>query len=134
MRARITSVIRLLAMMVALAVLAGCATATSMYGVEGTHMVKAVDCPAGTKCTLTNKKGTWMVDPPGVVAVLKSDDTLHVRCSGPDGVVATAALDPETSRTTFENFIHGGMYGVILDANTDAHRKYSSTITVRCRR
>ena len=122
-----------MAVMIAIIALSGCAT--MMQGNEGENvMVNAQNCPAGTKCTLTNKKGSWTVEVPGSVTVQKSDDTLYLRCSGPGGAVAQAALDSEMTGTIFGNIILGGGIGAIVDANTDAHREYDNAVTIQCTR
>ena len=109
----------------------GCATV--LQGNEGENvMVNTVGCPAGTKCRLSNKKGNWEVEPPGSVSVHKSDDTLHVRCRTPQGQEVVGALDSEMTGSIFGNIILGGGIGAIVDANTDAHRKYGDAITIRC--
>ena len=118
--------------LLSVAVLSGCATV--MHGNEGENvMVNTSGCPVETKCTLTNKKGSWQVEPPGSVSVHKSDDTLHVRCRTPAGEEVVGALDSEMTGTIFGNIIIGGGIGAIVDANTDAHRKYGDSITIRCR-
>ena len=127
MRSRIAQA----ACLAAVAVLSGCATV--MQGNEGENvMVHTEGCPVGTKCTLSNKKGSWGVEPPGSVSVHKSDDTLHVRCRTPSGREVSGALDSEMTGTIFGNIILGGGIGAIVDANTDAHRKYGDAITIRC--
>ena len=116
----------------AILVLSGCATV--MQGNEGENvMVNTVGCPEETKCTLTNKKGSWQVEPPGSVSVQKSDDALHVRCRTPAGDEINAALDSEMHGSIFGNIILGGGIGAIVDANTDAHREYANEITIHCR-
>ena len=120
------------AVLVAVILLTGCATL--FHGTDGESvMINDQGCPVGTQCVLTNKKGSWIVEPPGFLSVPKSDDALKIKCVTPSGQRIHGALDSEVTGTIFGNIILGGGLGALVDAHTDAHRKYADSITIRCR-
>lgn len=110
------------------ALLSGCATIVSDK--TATISVDAPDCPPGTVCTLTNKKGSWTVQPPGTITIPKSDDTLQVNCRTPSGQQLVQSGESRLGGMFWGNIIFGGGIGMIADANTDAHREYPASIVV----
>ena len=52
------------------------------------------DGSAGS-CQLTNKRGAWSADIPGVVSVRKSDDALKYQCETKDGRDAVGSIRSE---------------------------------------
>ena len=111
-----------------LVVLSGCSTIVSDK--TATIDVQAPGCPPGTVCTLTHKKGSWTVQPPGTVTIPKSDDTLRVSCRTPDGKQVMQSANSEFGGMFWGNILFGGGIGMIADANTDAHREYPASIVV----
>ena len=92
--------------------------------------VQTPGCPAGTSCTFSNKKGSWIVQTPGTLTIPKSDDTLHVVCRTPDGRQQNAQIQSDFGGMFWGNIIFGGGIGMIADAHTDAHRNYQESLVV----
>ena len=112
----------------ALTALGGCSTIVSDK--TATIAVQAPNCPPGTVCTFSHKKGSWTVQPPGTLTIPKSDDTLHVSCRTPDGRQLTHSAESEFGGMFWGNILFGGGIGMIADANTDAHREYPSSLVI----
>lgn len=108
--------------------LSGCASIVSDE--TATIGIQAPGCPSGTTCTLTHKKGSWVMQPPGTITIPKSDDTLQISCETPDGKQVTQSAASEFGEMFLGNIIFGGGIGMIVDANTDAHRRYPASIII----
>lgn len=117
-----------------------CITILSLIAISGcssivsermaTINVQAPGCPPGTICTLTHKKGSWDMQPPGTITIPKSDDLLRVQCRTPDGKQIYQTLNSEFGGMFWGNIIFGGGIGMIVDADTDAHREYPASIVI----
>ena len=108
--------------------LQGCATIVKDK--SDTVTVFTPGCPAGTKCKISNKRGSWIIQTPNTVSVPKSDDKLVIECSTPDGREMEGYLKSEGGNMIWGNIIFGGIIGAIVDSNTDAHREYDDSITI----
>lgn len=108
--------------------LSGCASIVSDE--TAAINVQAPGCPPGTTCTLTHKKGSWVMEPPGTITIPKSDDVLRISCETPEGKQLIQSADSEFGEMFFGNIIFGGGIGMIFDASTDAHREYPSSIII----
>ena len=120
-----------LVVIAALAVVVGSGCASITKDDATLVQVQAEGCPEETMCTLSNKKGSWKVTPPGSVAVTRSDDALHVACRGPDGEAVGRGLnESEIGGSFWVNLLWWP--GMIVDAHTDKHRDYGNVVTVSC--
>ena len=115
-------------LLLAVSALSGCASV--LQDEEATIAFAAPGCPEETECTLRNKKGSWSLMVPGTITIPKSDDTLHVTCRTPDGRRHSAAMESKFGGSFWGNVILGGGIGMIVDANTDAHRHYDTSIVL----
>ena len=109
-------------------VIGGCASIVNEK--TATIAIAAPNCPEGTSCALKHKKGQWHVKVPGTVTIPKSDDPLKVDCATPDGRTSHQVLESRMGGSFWGNIIAGGGIGMIIDANTDAHRSYDSSVVV----
>lgn len=111
----------------AAAALVGCASLTREH-TQNIGLV-APACKEPVRCTLTNKKGTWTADAPGMASVRRSDDPLRLACESGDqhwqGVI-----EGQRGGRAWGNVLLGGGIGGIVDANTDAHWDYPASISV----
>ena len=112
------------------AVCMGTGCSTIVQDKSDTIGVQTPGCPAGTSCTFSNKKGSWIVQTPGTITIPKSDDTLHVDCRTPDGRQQNAQMQSDFGGMFWGNIIFGGGVGMIADAHTDAHRNYPESLVV----
>ena len=108
--------------------LSGCSTIVSDK--TATIAVQAPNCPQGTVCTFSHKKGSWSVQPPATLTIPKSDDTLHILCKTPRGKTITHSAASQFGGMFWGNLLFGGGIGMIADANTDAHREYPTSISI----
>ena len=93
--------------------------------------VNAEGCPVDTECTLSNKKGSWTVAPPGAVAVMRSDDSLQIACRTPDGQQVQLMNESKIGGSFWVNLLWWP--GMIVDAHTDKHRDYSNIVMAHCK-
>lgn len=112
----------------AAALLSGCATIVKDK--SDTVSILTPDCPAGTKCQVSNKKGSWEILTPHTISVPKSDDPLVVSCSTPDGREMKGELKSTEGGMIWGNLLFGGIIGVVWDAHTDASREYGDMIAL----
>ena len=111
-----------------LMILSGCSSIVSDK--MATISIQAPDCPPGTICTLSHKKGSWDMQPPGTITIPKSDDLLRVSCRTPDGKLLTQSANSGFGGMFWGNIIFGGGIGMLVDAGTDAHREYPASIII----
>lgn len=111
------------ALIVALPLLAGCATLT-----KGTSQILAVNTPGapGAKCTLSSPVlGSRVVVTPASLDVEKSKENISVRCSKECYQDAVAVISSETEAMTAGNVLVGGVIGLGVDAASGAMNKYT---------
>lgn len=108
--------------------LTGCATIVKDK--SDTVTILTPNCPAGTSCKISNKKGSWVVQTPNTITVPKSDDSLLVICSTPDGREISGSLESKDGGMIWGNILFGGIIGAVVDARTDASRDYGDSIVL----
>ena len=112
---------------VATGLIVGCASLTREH--TQTIGLMAPGCKEPVRCSLSNKKGTWTADAPGMASVRRSDDPLRVACESGERHWQGEIAGQRGGRA-WGNVILGGGIGGIVDANTDAHWDYPSSISV----
>ena len=107
----------------------GCATIT-----QGTEQIVAVKSnPSGALCTLS-RSGTTIATVPNTpqhVMIPKSIHDVHVSCTKPGFVKATALLPSQVDAMVAGNLIIGGVVGAGIDAASGAMNKYPKEILIQ---
>ncbi|MBC7467934.1 MAG: hypothetical protein H7322_01280 [Ramlibacter sp.] len=124
--------IRLLLVLLAGVVLAGCASVSGgnvqkMYVQAQSQNGAAV---SGADCTLTNDKGSWRLTAPGDTSIVRSNKRMEVKCDKsplPPGVVS---VESATRGAMYGNIILGGVVGAVIDHNSGAAYEYPEMIKV----
>ena len=121
-----------LAAVVAFTMATGCAS-ISKPKIAAVTVKVPLACSGKVECTLANKKETRVVVPTGDATIKKSDDPLRVSCAdGQGNVYHTAEVEGHRTDRAWGNLLLGGGVGGIIDAHTDAHWEYPSTVEVPC--
>lgn len=109
----------------------GCASITGSrnqpISVTSTHEGKPI---AGAYCTLINDKGTWYVNTPGSVVILKAYGDLSATCRKEDTHAGAATFQSENEGAVWGNIIAGGLIGYAVDAGTGAGFSYPPTLNI----
>jgi hypothetical protein len=115
-------ILKMLAMLGGLAVVAGCATITT----GSTDLVTIDTDPPGAVCKLTRgDKQIGVINPtPDSLEVPKSQHDLTVRCEREGYLVTEGTIESGFQAMTLGNVLFGGVVGVIIDAASGAMTKY----------
>lgn len=113
------------------ALLTGCASITGSrnqpISVTTTHEGKPV---TGAYCTLVNDKGTWYVNTPGSVVILKAYGDMSATCKKEESHVGVATFQSANEGSVWGNVIAGGLIGYAVDAGTGAGFSYPPTLNI----
>lgn len=109
----------------------GCASITGSrnqpISVTTTHEGKPV---TGAYCTLVNDKGTFYVNTPGTVTVLKAYGDMSATCKKEESHVGVAVFQSASEGATWGNVLAGGLIGYAVDASTGAGFSYPPTLNI----
>jgi len=109
----------------------GCASITGSrnqpISVTTTHEGKPVP---GAYCTLVNDKGTWYVNTPGSVMILKAYGDLSATCKKEETHAGSATFQSANEGAVWGNIIAGGLIGYAVDAGTGAGFSYPPTLNI----
>ena len=103
----------------------GCATITNDPNVP---VALSFSDGSNGSCSLTNKRGSWLLDMPGTASIRRSDDHLQYNCSTSEGKTAVGSIPSEMGAKIVASavFIDFG----ITDAITDKHRTYPTNFVI----
>lgn len=111
--------------------LSGCASITGSrnqpISVTTTHEGKPI---TGAYCTLVNDKGTWHVNTPGSVVILKAYGDMSATCKKEETHVGVSSFQSASEGATWGNFLAGGLIGYAVDAGTGAGFSYPPTLNI----
>lgn len=117
--------------LIGLLFLSGCASITGSrnqpISVTTTHEGRPI---AGAYCTLVNDKGTWYVNTPGSVVVLKAYGDMSATCKREETHVGVATFQSANEGATWGNVLAGGLIGYAVDAGTGAGFSYPPTLNI----
>ncbi|OWS69419.1 hypothetical protein CBI30_09595 [Polynucleobacter aenigmaticus] len=109
----------------------GCASITGSrnqpISVTSTHEGKPV---TGAYCTLVNDKGTWFVNTPGSVVILKAYGDMSATCKKEETHVGVATFQSANEGAVWGNVLAGGLIGYAVDAGTGAGFSYPPTLNI----
>ena len=109
----------------------GCASITGSrnqpISVTTTHEGKPVP---GAYCTLVNDKGTWYVNTPGSVMILKAYGDLSATCKKEETHAGVATFQSASEGAVWGNIVAGGLIGYAVDAGTGAGFSYPPTLNI----
>lgn len=109
----------------------GCASITGSrnqpISVTTTHEGKPV---TGASCTLVNDKGTFYVNTPGSVVVLKAYGDMSATCKKEESHVGVGTFQSASEGATWGNIVAGGLIGYAIDAGTGAGFSYPPTLNI----
>lgn len=109
----------------------GCASITGSrnqpLSVTTTHEGKPIP---GAYCTLVNDKGTWYVNTPGSVVILKAYGDLSATCKKEETHVGVATFQSANEGAVWGNIVAGGIIGYAVDAGTGAGFSYQPTLNI----
>lgn len=89
------------------------------------------DQPVAAACTLTNDKGSWVVNTPGNVMVRKSNEDLDVTCKRggvPDGLLKAVS---RAAGSMWGNILFGGGVGALIDHSRGNGYDYPTQLPVK---
>jgi len=103
----------------------GCATLTNDANVP---VAFSMSDGSSATCTMTNKRGNWLVEVPTTEMIRRSDDALKYTCSTEDGRTAVGSIPSTVGAKIVASavFIDLG----ITDAITDKHREYPPSYVI----
>lgn len=111
--------------------LVGCASITGSrnqpISVTTTHEGKPV---TGAYCTLVNDKGTWYVNTPGSVTILKAYGDMSATCKKEETHVGVATFQSANEGSVWGNVLAGGLIGYAVDASSGAGFSYPPTLNI----
>lgn len=111
--------------------LSGCASITGSrnqpISVTTTHEGKPI---TGAYCTLVNDKGTWHVNTPGSVVILKAYGDMSATCKKEETHVGVSSFQSASEGATWGNVLAGGLIGYAVDAGTGAGFSYPPTLNI----
>jgi len=123
--------IKVVMVIAALLMQIGCASITGSrnqpISVTTTHEGKPV---TGAYCTLVNDKGTWYVNTPGSVVILKAYGDMSATCKKEESHVGAATFQSANEGSVWGNVIAGGLIGYAVDAGTGAGFSYPPTLNI----
>lgn len=109
----------------------GCASITGSrnqpISVTTTHEGKQI---TGAYCTLVNDKGTFYVNTPGTVTVLKAYGDMSATCKKEESHVGVSVFQSASEGAVWGNIVAGGLIGYAVDAGTGAGFSYPPTLNV----
>jgi len=109
----------------------GCASITGSrnqpISVTTTHEGKPI---IGANCTLVNDKGTWYVNTPGSVVILKAYGDMSATCKKEESHAGAATFQSANEGSVWGNVIAGGLIGYAVDAGTGAGFSYPPTLNI----
>lgn len=109
----------------------GCASITGSrnqpISVTTTHEGKPI---AGAYCTLVNDKGTFYVNTPGTVTVLKAYGDMSATCKKEESHVGVFVFQSANEGAVWGNILAGGLIGYAVDASTGAGFSYPPTLNI----
>jgi hypothetical protein len=111
--------------------LSGCASITGSrnqpISVTTTYEGKPI---TGAYCTLVNDKGTWYVNTPGSVVILKAYGDMSATCKKEETHVGVSTFQSASEGATWGNILAGGFIGYAVDAGTGAGFSYPPTLNI----
>jgi len=111
--------------------LTGCASITGSrnqpISVTTTHEGKQI---TGAYCTLVNDKGTFYVNTPGTVTVLKAYGDMSATCKKEESHVGVSVFQSASEGAVWGNVLAGGLIGYAVDASTGAGFSYPPTLNI----
>lgn len=121
-----------LSLVVALALLTGCASITkdSNQPVKIETYSKSNQAILGSKCTAKNERGEWSVTTPNAVSVHRSGQNLLVSCEKEGEAPGIATVISRANGGMFGNILFGGGIGAIIDHNKGTAYSYPDWIRV----
>lgn len=109
----------------------GCASITGSrnqpISVTTTHEGKPI---TGAYCTLVNDKGTFYVNTPGTVTVLKAFGDMSATCKKEESHVGVSVFQSASEGAVWGNIVAGGLIGYAIDAGTGAGFSYPPTLNI----
>jgi len=120
--------LKTIALLCGLALVAGCATITT-----GSNDLVTIDTdPSGATCKLTRgDKQIGAINPtPGSLEVPKSQHDLTVRCEREGYLTSEGTLESGFQAMTLGNALFGGLVGVVIDAASGAMTKYEDGVKI----
>lgn len=109
----------------------GCASITGSrnqpISVTTTHEGKPI---SGAYCTLVNDKGTFYVNTPGTVTVLKAYGDMSASCKKEESHVGVSVFKSANEGAVWGNILAGGLIGYAVDAGTGAGFSYPPTLNI----
>ena len=109
----------------------GCASITGSRNqpISGTttHEGKPI---VGAYCTLVNDKGTWYVNTPGSVVILKAYGDMSATCKKEESHAGAATFQSANEGSVWGNVLAGGLIGYAVDAGTGAGFSYPPTLNI----
>jgi hypothetical protein len=109
----------------------GCASITGSrnqpISVTTTHEGKPI---TGAYCTLVNDKGTFYVNTPGTVTILKAYGDMSATCKKEESHVGVSVFQSASEGAVWGNIIAGGIIGYAVDAGTGAGFSYPPTLNI----
>jgi len=109
----------------------GCASITGSrnqpISVTTSHEGKPIN---GAYCTLVNDKGTWYVNTPGSVMILKAYGDMSATCKKDESHAGAATFQSANEGAVWGNIVAGGLIGYAVDASTGAGFSYPSTLNI----
>ena len=109
----------------------GCASITGSrnqpISVTTTHEGKPI---TGAYCTLVNDKGTFYVNTPGTVTVLKAYGDMSATCKKEESHTGVSVFQSASEGAVWGNIIAGGLIGYAVDAGTGAGFSYPPTLNI----
>ena len=121
-------ILKMMALLGGLAVVAGCATITT-----GSDDLVTIDTdPSGAVCKLTRgDKQIGVINPtPGSLEVPKSQHDLTVRCEREGYLVTEGTIESGFQAMTLGNALFGGLIGIAIDAASGAMTKYEEGVKI----
>jgi hypothetical protein len=126
-----TRLLKLSLLATALLLQIGCASITGSrnqpISVTTTHEGKPI---VGAYCTLVNDKGTFYVNTPGTVTVLKAYGDMSATCKKEESHVGASVFQSASEGAVWGNVLAGGLIGYAIDAGTGAGFSYPPTLNI----
>lgn len=118
---------RIIALIIAALMLAGCATIT-----KGTTQPVAIDTPGvpGAMCTIQTQSGPQGVQTPGSIVLSKGSAALPIQCTKECYLLGSSIIPSNTETMAAGNVVFGGVVGLGVDAVSGAMNKYPDIVTV----
>lgn len=81
-------------------------------------------------CTVSNGKGSWQLQAPGSVVMVRDSSTASISCTSPFIGAVTVPLHPGPSMAMAGNVLLGGLVGAGVDVVTGAGLSYPARVKV----